>query len=320
MTINEFIRSKSYDFDPILDGEFHELPTDKGKVWYKGKIFETSGGKQYTIFNFGNWKTDEKYRFKESERNYSKKELQEMETRQREEEERSQRERAELQEKISERVQKDWATLTNEPPESLYLSKKGLGPIPGTRSKPNPSGEPQIIIPMKDLHGKIWGVQKILPSGDKAFVDGQKVEGLFFQLGVLHPKKPIYICEGVATGASLFEGGAGCVLAAFNALNMGFVGRLIRRAYKDAPLVFCGDNDIYSEKNVGKRAAYKAAFDQKGTVFLPTFKKSDQKPTDWNDFHQLYGQKVLESQIACHKPLGPLEVIPTEYNLRKRTF
>lgn len=312
LSIQDFIRSKDYDFDPQhLDGAFHEITTDSGKVWYKGKTFQTSTGKSYNDFKFGNYKEDSRYAYPLDTTQFTKAELKEIETALETERVFEATERAKLQEEISERSTKEMAGFGVDVGETGYAQRKKIGPVPGALLRTNPLGEVALVIPMKDHMGKTWGYQSITES-DKTFVDGQKMSGLFFQLGQIHGKGILYLCEGVATAMSIFLAKSGkitdktgqksgknaekppesvknsdflevkpdkypfSVICCFNGGNLRDVAQLLRREYKDVRLVICSDNDNHSQlddhaKNVGIRYAFQAAHYSKATVLTPDF-------------------------------------------------
>ncbi len=83
------------------------------------------------------------------------------------------------------------------------------------------------------------------------------------------------ICEGFATGASLYEDSGQRVVIAFDAGNLLPVAKNIRELNPDTEIIICGDNDI---SGVGQEKARKAALSIDGKILIPPLPGKD-----WND-------------------------------------
>lgn len=93
-------------------------------------------------------------------------------------------------------------------------------------------------------------------GGGKLFVKDGLVGGAFYTLGDVLSGDTILICEGYATGASIFEalGSIYPVIITFNADNMVKCASIIRTLYPEHRLIFCADDDKATEqKNRQKR-------------------------------------------------------------------
>lgn len=127
-----------------------------------------------------------------------------------------------------------------------------------------------LLVPMVDDSRKLWNIQAIWATApepldrSKDFVSGGRTTGLFFVIGPV--TEIIIICEGFATGASLFEETGYRVYVAFSAGNLSAVGKVVRGFYPAARLVFAGDND---QSGTGQAAATEAARAVGGAVALP---------------------------------------------------
>lgn len=77
-----------------------------------------------------------------------------------------------------------------------------------------------VVIPLKGINGKLWSLQSIQPDGAKRFLPGGKKKGCFHLIGSLEDGKPILICEGYATGASLHMATKQTTVVAFDAGNV----------------------------------------------------------------------------------------------------
>jgi len=109
------------------------------------------------------------------------------------------------------------------------------------------------------------------------------------------------ICEGYATGASLYEATGIPTVVAFNAGNLPKVAKELKNEHPDVDFIICADNDKWTSGNPGRTKAKEAAEVLSGIVAYPKFKRSDidkyGKPTDWNDYHQLYGLDAVRKSL-----------------------
>jgi putative DNA primase/helicase len=131
-----------------------------------------------------------------------------------------------------------------------------------------------LIIPIYDESNRLVNAQFISSIGEKRFLFGGRKRGCFFVIGDL--SKHILICEGFATGVSLFEHGEQRVIVAFDANNLLPVAKNIREVAPDSEIILCGDNDL---SGVGQNAANEAALAVKGKVLIPPI-----TGMDWNDY------------------------------------
>lgn len=121
-----------------------------------------------------------------------------------------------------------------------YLIRKGVGAY-GIRQHRN-----SLILPLCDLDGLLHSIQFIQPDGEKRFLFGtpKKEQALFCLIGeALTNPQGVYICEGYATGASLYEAYGLPVLVAFDAGNLQPVATAYRQRFPHVPLTLCADND-----------------------------------------------------------------------------
>lgn len=166
-----------------------------------------------------------------------------------------------------------WHSAAPAEPNHSYLVKKQVGAY-GLRQYRS-----TLLIPLRDIAGVIQGVQYIYPDGAKRTHGG--LMGFFHHIGkVSKPDETIYLCEGYATGASIFEATGQPVAIAFAAINLTRVGLLIRHKYPKAHLIIAADNDIRPPdsnlKNTGVEAAREAAKACRATVMIPnTTTKAD---------------------------------------------
>ncbi|SFE41225.1 toprim domain-containing protein [Nitrosomonas sp. Nm166] len=131
-----------------------------------------------------------------------------------------------------------------------------------------------LVIPIYNESDQLVNLQFISPQGDKRFLYGGRKRGCFHIIGDL--TKRILICEGFATGASLYEDCGQRVVIAFDAGNLLSVTKNIRELSPDSEIIICGDNDL---SGVGKKKAREAALAIGGKVMIPPVPGQD-----WNDY------------------------------------
>jgi putative DNA primase/helicase len=156
-----------------------------------------------------------------------------------------------------------------------------------------------IVIPAYDINGKLWTLQFIDTEGKKRFLSGGKKRGCFFPIGSLDNAERVFICEGYATGATVYETINEPVVVAFDSGNLKPVAQALREKYSNIKIIICADNDCYHETgiNPGLEKAKEAALDTKAIVIYPAFKDSSTHPTDFNDLLILEGRETVKEQL-----------------------
>lgn len=195
-----------------------------------------------------------------------------------------------------------------------YLAKKGVRSH-GLRA----DDKGNLLIPLY-YHNTQTGnitlcnVQSISADGGKLFVKDGLVGGAFYTLGDVLSGDTILICEGYATGASIFEalGSIYPVIITFNADNMVKCASIIRTLYPQHRLIFCADDDKATEiktgKNTGILAAKEAVKIATGEHISPDFGDDEHTTTgeltDYNDLHAHFGMDVVKAQLvhALNRP------------------
>ncbi|MBP7729927.1 MAG: toprim domain-containing protein, partial [Alphaproteobacteria bacterium] len=184
-----------------------------------------------------------------------------------------------------------WTTLS-ETENSSYLLKKKVGAF-GVRCSND-----ILIVPLKDVRGKLWSLQWIKPDGSKRFLTSGRKKGCFHSIGVLEDGKPIIVVEGYATGASIHMATQQAVVIAFDAGNLDSAIEEIKKAYPNSPLIIAGDDDCWKEHNIGREKAQEAALKYGCSFVFPTFKDTTSKPTDFNDLHIREGLEAVKRQLS----------------------
>jgi putative DNA primase/helicase len=153
-------------------------------------------------------------------------------------------------------------------PQQPYLIRKKIGPHGAKLGRGN-----SLIIPLYNASGELVNLQFISEDGGKRFLSGGLKKGCFFTLGEV--TETILICEGFATGASLFEDCGRHTVIAFDAGNLIHVAQGIRAKNPNAEIIICGDNDL---SGVGQKKAFEAALAIGGKYIIPATPGHD-----WND-------------------------------------
>jgi putative DNA primase/helicase len=123
------------------------------------------------------------------------------------------------------------------------------------------------------------------------------------------------LCEGYATGATIFETIGEPVAVAFDAGNLLPVAANLKARYPGLQFLVAADSDQWKDprRNPGVHAAKKVARKYRARVAIPDFSHVDlgeNQPTDWNDLARLIGQPKVKTQLLGIKvkvnPLDPL--------------
>lgn len=312
----EFLRSKDFQISTItLDGKIHRFPRggSKDSAWIIGFQNHTiDGGIPYIFARMGDWRTGEEYDFtskkvkpNKDEKLLIKKKIEQAKVD-------AEKVREELQEVACERAEKMWTYCKDSGP-TAYSRLKQVTVMKGTKR----GDKDELLIPMRDIDGKLWGIQRIFPDGKKIFSKGQKVTGTFFLFGEIQDQ--IVLCEGWATGASVHAATQRTTGCCFNAANLVDVARAVKEKYPTISITIAGDDDRDNEINVGREKAEKAAKITLGPVLFPP------KGTDFNDLHVSDGLEAVRAVFDSdpeveygYVPLGVNEQICYFYLKQRR--
>ena len=144
----------------------------------------------------------------------------------------------------------------------------------------------KLLIPISDASGKVISYQTIAGDGKKLFLAGGKKSGGFFIIG--QATDTVYVCEGYATAASVYEATGSCTVVAFDAGNLAPVVTGLRDVWPRAEIVICADNDA---SGAGLDGARKARPDR---VVLPPGVDED-----WNDVAQRDGLEAVRAGVTA---------------------
>jgi putative DNA primase/helicase len=202
----------------------------------------------------------------------------------------------ELRTKIQFEARQRWDRCRPAAATHGYLKSKGIDPC-GTRM----DGD-NLLVPMRDIDGKLWSLQEIAADGRKHNQEGGRRKECFFQIGEIG--ETFCVGEGFSTCASIHKATGFAVVSAGEAGNLECVATALRGKYPAATMVICGDDDWLTRvngktKNVGKLAAKKTAEAVGGVLALPWFFGSARPAwaTDFNDMAKLHGLDQVADRI-----------------------
>lgn len=235
---------------------------------------------------FGDWRDGYPHKYSSFEpSSLSRSDLAEFRHIQRQQEQERRAERDRLAESARDRAVSIWCTAQPAQHTHPYLMAKQVQ-AHGIRQT-----DDRLIIPITDLSDNLHNVQSITPDGTKRFLKGGRKRGLAFLIGEkLRSAGNVILCEGYATGASLYEAYRLPVLVAFDAGNLLPVAQAFRRRFLNIPLTLCADNDRKTPGNPGLSKAREVSAQVPGvTLIVPEF--HDSAPlslSDFNDAVNLY--------------------------------
>lgn len=162
-----------------------------------------------------------------------------------------------------------------------YLMSRGV-PVYGLRQ----CRRGWLLVPLC-AGGELVNLQWILPNGKKRFLKGGQVQGAYSLIGEPVAGGRLFICEGWATGTTLYRLTGDPVACAMNAGNLRAVAESLRAALNGSlDLVIAGDDDRQTEGNPGRQAANDAALAVGAMVLYPKWPEGC--PDDLTDFNDLY--------------------------------
>lgn len=257
-----------------------------------------------------NWENSEQGTFSEAEeRTLSLEEKEALQQRQAAIKRQREAEFAKRQTAAAQTAQEKLSAASPCSPEHPYLRRKDVPALGDIRQGQN--GE--LLIPVRDASGNVQSLQRISPDGEKRFLTGGKVHGGHFIIQG-KPEKPLAVCEGYATGASIHLACECTVFVAFSATNLPIVAGMVRTKFPNNAILICGDNDE-AGRNKGQEAAQAA----QARLVLPVFHTG--AGTDFNDLHQGEGLQEVRRQLEpSANPPAPVSSTPALVSLSMGDF
>lgn len=161
-------------------------------------------------------------------------------------------ERERIQREAQEEATRDaaglWRMARAASADHPYIARKKLDPAPLRQD-----GE-TLLVPMFDDDGRLWNLQRIKPDGEKRFLFGARVDGLFTVLGDFTGNRDVVIGEGYATMDSVHQASGLPCIVAFNTSNLPKVARIWSARRPDLNFIVFADNDARTaEDNLARR-------------------------------------------------------------------
>lgn len=280
--------------DVIFDGKIHRFSTS-------GKPKDSSGW--YVAYDgkvpagaFGDWRQGVEVTWRaDIGRELSHVEQMQHAARMRELKAQRERELAVMREEAADNAALQWDSAPLASDEHPYLVKKGIT-NPGLKVAP----DGRLMAPMY-VGADLVSLQMIAPDGTKRFLKGGKTGGAWWLIGggLSQNCNKLYVAEGVATAASIFEASGKPVAIAYSASNMTATCLAVREIVGPAcEIVVVADND---ESGTGQREAEKAAQACGGRLVMPPV------VGDANDYAQAGGDLAAL--------LEPVQVLQQRYKL-----
>lgn len=178
----------------------------------------------------------------------------------------------------------------------------------------------QLLIPLRDTSGALWGLQFIQADGRKVFGTGTAKAGRYHGIGKPAAGAVLGVCEGYATGATVHDLTGWPVAVAFDAGNLRPVAEALRAKFPDTRLVLLADNDHGTSGNPGLTKAREAAQAVGAVVVAPAFEPGE-SGSDWNDARAARGAEAARSALfagveapsdAQHQPAATTPAEPAE--------
>ena len=196
-----------------------------------------------------------------------------------------------------------WDKGTTDTDEQSYIKKKRIRGYYSRQIKQLRWIKDTLLIPIRNIDYEFQGVQIIKPNGFKRLWKGTSQKDNMIWLSPPLPDNydgVIRVCEGYATGCTIYETIGSPVICAINANNLVNVMQLLRQKYPKYNLKICADNDQWSGQNSGLICALNAENVSGAIIYYPTFNQSDvrEKPTDFNDLMCLNGIEEVERQLT----------------------
>lgn len=251
---------KSLDMKP--DGQIHRYRVEGDKAgslngWYVLHLEPMPCGA------YGSWKTGEQHQWKGAAKPMRKAEQAAMRRQMQAMQKAREAEARKVRQDAMAKAQKLWDRARPATNDHPYLQRKRVQAM-GIRCLRD-----MLLIPLRDTAGRLHSLQFIGPDGVKRFLTGGRTAGCYCPLGSM--KNRLLVCEGYATGATLWQATGEAVAVAFNAGNLKAVALALRHKFPQLPIVVCGDNDCGTEGNPGLTKAREAAHAVGGVCVVPTF-------------------------------------------------
>lgn len=165
-------------------------------------------------------------------------------------------------------VEKIWTDCGPASAEHPYLKRKGVQ-THGARV----TGDGRLVVPLYDQDGTLSSLQYIAHDGGKLYHPGGATGGKFWMVGTMDEPGTLYVAEGFATAATIYEAtGRPCVVA-YSASSIVPVTSRLREMYGSSQdIVIVADHDKHG---VGQKYADQASAKHGARVVIPPIEGMD---------------------------------------------
>lgn len=285
----------------IMDGKIHRFSTNGKKGddagWYVIYPEGVPAGK------FGCWRDNIEAKFvADIGRELSVAEQMAVARRQSEATELRRQQQVKKQKAVESVVGKIWPDMVAASKDHEYLKKKGIEPN-GARV----ASDGRLALPIYGPDGSLNSIQYISSDGTKRFHTGASTKDGHWMVGSLDGHDgTVYIAEGFATAATIYEvTGSPCYIA-YSSGNLPSIAQVVKSRHNN-PIAIVGDND---EHGAGQLKAEEAARVISARCIVPP------TPGDANDYY-LAGED-LKALLAPPKAVESWLVQGSEF-IRKQS-
>ncbi len=271
----------------LADGRLHRFKANGDRERNSWYVLHDGS---FVVGTFGCWKRCLKVCWQERNGKLSERELKDLRRRSQV----AAGERAQTEKAVHEKALQvaEWILSHSSPLKTHgYLGSKGIDALGNARKYGD-----AIVLELRDSSGERTGLQFISEDGRKRFLKGSRTAGAFFTLSD-DPDRPLVVCEGYATGASIHKATGHATLIAFSAGNVPRVANDLRQKWPQREIIIAADNDAFTSGNPGVTRATEAAIAIGGKLVVPQFGNTSSRPTDFNDLAKLEGLDAVKRQI-----------------------
>ena len=259
----------------VWDGQIHRFPTKDGHDdagWYV--LFDDN----IPAGAYGDWRAGINGNFVANlGRPFSAWEQQQNRMRMAEAKKRHEEEQKLRNERASENCEAIWKAASPATPEHPYLAKKGI-----LSHFSRIVGDGSLVVPLFNPDGSLSTLQYIDTAGTKLYHKGGATKGKYATFGEIGKK--VYLAEGFATAATIYEATGIATVCAYSASNLEPVAGTIRAQHPTAEIIIVADND---KAGIGRAHADQASAKHGCSIVMPPIEGMDA-----NDYRQAGGDLV----------------------------
>jgi putative DNA primase/helicase len=200
-------------------------------------------------------------------------------------------------------VQHIWDNAASASPDHPYLARKQIQP-----HNARVTGDGRLVVPLIDDSHKIRSLQYISADGTKRYHKGGETKANFWKMGHAELSENIYLAEGYATAATIYETAHAMTYMSYSASNLPNVAEIITRQYPNHNLIVVADND---KSGTGQNYADQCAAKFGARVVMPPIEgDANDYKSEGHDLMALLKPKIddwlMPADDFCSQP-APLK-------------